>query len=126
VEFGLSLPDELKVRGRQGKWFLKRWAERFLPEDHLYRAKRGFTVPVPNWLRGPFLERLAEKLPANPAIRAWFRPDGVRRLLKAGRSGANANREIWCLMQFAIWHRLFVENPGIRPTPDEDPLAWIS
>jgi asparagine synthase (glutamine-hydrolysing) len=29
------------------------------------------------------------------------------------------------LMQFAIWHRLFIERPGLKPTPDEDPLDWI-
>jgi len=29
VEFGLSLPDELKIEGRQGKAFLKRWAADF-------------------------------------------------------------------------------------------------
>jgi asparagine synthase (glutamine-hydrolysing) len=29
-------------------------------------------------------------------------------------------------MQFAIWHRLFVEQPGLRPSPDEDPLDWVA
>jgi asparagine synthase (glutamine-hydrolysing) len=126
VEFGLSLPDPLKVGRRQGKLFLKRWAERFLPADHLYRAKRGFHVPVPDWLGGSFLRTLSDRLPRNPAIREWFRIDGVRRLLDAQRSTGKASREVWCLMQFAIWHRLFVEQPGSRPTPDEDPLDWIS
>jgi asparagine synthase (glutamine-hydrolysing) len=28
VEFGLSLPDRLKVRGRTGKWLLRQWADR--------------------------------------------------------------------------------------------------
>jgi len=28
-------------------------------------------------------------------------------------------------MQFAIWHRLFVEEPGLKPGPDEDPLQWV-
>ncbi len=29
-------------------------------------------------------------------------------------------------MQFAIWHRLFVEEPGRVPAAEEDPLEWIS
>ena len=125
VEFGLSLPDELKVMRRQGKVFLKRWAERFLPADHLYQRKRGFYVPVGEWLTHDFLDQLGQKLPNNPAIRAWFRPDGVREVLARHRAGHNLNREIWCLMQFAMWHRLFVESPGSRPAPNENPLDWI-
>src|SRR4029453_2813407 len=46
VEFGLGLSDELKVSGRQGKLFLKRWAERRIPREYLWRRKRGFYVPV--------------------------------------------------------------------------------
>jgi asparagine synthase (glutamine-hydrolysing) len=29
-------------------------------------------------------------------------------------------------MQFAIWHRLFIEQPGRTPLPEEDPLNWIA
>ncbi len=126
VEFGLSLPSELKIKPGQGKLFLKRWAEQYLPHDHLYRKKRGFHVPVGDWLQGDFLAGLSEKLPRNPAIRQWFRTEGVEQMLAAQKAGKEASREIWGLMQFAIWHRLFVEEPGRMPTAEEDPLEWIS
>ena len=125
VEFGLALPDGLKSDGRQGKLFLKRWAERHLPRDHLYRHKRGFHVPVGEWLRGEFLERLAQRLPASAAIRSWFRPEGVRRLLALHRRRHDLSREVWTLMQFAIWHRLFVEGEGEPPAVDDDPLRFL-
>jgi asparagine synthase (glutamine-hydrolysing) len=28
-------------------------------------------------------------------------------------------------MQFAIWHRIFVEQQGRKPGREEDPLDWI-
>jgi asparagine synthase (glutamine-hydrolysing) len=124
VEFGLSLPDSLKVAGRQGKLFLKRWAERRLPREHLWRRKRGFYVPVRQWFHGEFLDRLAAVLPRNPAIRRWCRPDGVVLLLREQQAGGNASRAIWGLMQLAIWHRIFIE--GHVPGRDEDPLEWIA
>jgi asparagine synthase (glutamine-hydrolysing) len=126
VEFGLSLPTALKIQSGQGKLFLKRWAEQYLPKDHLYRKKRGFHVPVNVWLQGDFLAALTEKLPRNPAICQWFRVEGVKQMLAAQAAGKDASREIWGLMQFAIWHRLFVEEPGRVPAPEEDPLDWIS
>lgn len=126
VEFGLSLPDCLKVRSRQGKVFLRQWGERFLPGEYLSHRKRGFHVPVGEWLQGPFLAALSEKLQGNAAVRRWFNPQGVESVLRHQQNGGNASREVWCLMQFAIWHRLFVERPGSKPSPEENPLDWIS
>lgn len=124
VEFGLGLSDELKVGGRQGKLFLKRWAERRLPGEHLWRRKRGFYVPVRQWLRGEFLDGLAAHLPAHPVIRRWFRSDAVAELVREQQQGGNTARAIWGLMQLAIWHRIFID--GRVPGRDEDPLAWIA
>ncbi|MDB5969467.1 MAG: hypothetical protein JWQ90_1917 [Hydrocarboniphaga sp.] len=123
VEFGLSLPDSLKVSRSAGKVFIKRWAERYIPRDHLWQPKRGFHVPVGEWLNGEFVRGLADRLPNSEAIRRWCQPQAVRELL-AGDT-ALRSREIWSLMQFAIWHRLFIERPDQRPGADEDPLAWI-
>jgi asparagine synthase (glutamine-hydrolysing) len=126
VELGLSLPDRLKVRGGEGKWLIKRWAERLLPPGHLRRPKRGFHVPIGDWLAGELAQEVGRRLLRNRGIREWFRPDGIQRLAAARRSGRGSSRELFGLMQFAIWHRLFIEQPGLRPAPDEDPLAWIA
>ncbi|MCB2263252.1 MAG: asparagine synthase (glutamine-hydrolyzing) [Candidatus Thiosymbion ectosymbiont of Robbea hypermnestra] len=126
VEFGLSLPDRLKVRGHRGKWLVRQWARTRLPAGHLERPKRGFHVPVGDWLRGDRLLRLGDRLVRNRGIRDWFRPEAIGELIDAGRAGPGHSREIWGLMQFAIWHRLFIEEPGLTPSPDEDPLEWVA
>ncbi|MFO1418918.1 MAG: asparagine synthase (glutamine-hydrolyzing) [Methylotetracoccus sp.] len=126
VEFGLGLPDSLKVHRDEPKVFLRRWAERYLPREHLRLKKRGFTVPVREWLSGPFLNALEHRLSANPAVQHWFDVRHLPALFEAQRRKGNATREIFCLMQFAIWHRLFIESPGLRPSPDEDPLDWMA
>ena len=124
VEFGLGLPDALKVGRRHGKLFLRHWAERRLPAEHLWRRKRGFYVPIRQWFHGKFLDGLADALPRNPAIRRWFRPEGVAALVREQERGGNTSRAIWGLMQVAIWHRIFVEHR--KPGLDEDPLDWIA
>jgi len=126
VEFGLSLPDGLKVRSHKGKWLLKHWAEPRLPPGHLLRPKRGFHVPVGDWLQGALVDRLGTLLPRNRGIREWFRSDGIVDLVNARRAGRGVSRQLWGLMQFAIWHKLFIEEPGLRPSPNEDPLDWIA
>jgi asparagine synthase (glutamine-hydrolysing) len=126
VEFGLALPDVLKVSKSAGKVFVKRWAESFIPREHLWRRKRGFHVPVGEWLRGPFLEALSARLPQSPAIRAWCRDEAVRRLLARQQAKGDVTREVWSLLQFAIWHRLFIDGAEAVPAVEEDPLEWIA
>ncbi|MCF8085837.1 MAG: asparagine synthase C-terminal domain-containing protein, partial [Desulfohalobiaceae bacterium] len=125
VSFGLSLPDELKIRSGRGKAFLRQWAERYLPRDYLDKKKSGFHVPVGDWLSGSFLDGLCEFLPRHRGIREHFRHREVARLLERHKRKGGLAREVWSLMQFAIWFNLFIEPNTTLPTPEEDPLDWI-
>lgn len=125
VEFGLSLPDGLKIHGRVGKRLLRDWARPRLPAGYLDRPKRGFHVPVGDWLREKTAVRLGERLQRNRGIREWFAVDAISDLVAERCAGRGGSRELFGLMQIAIWHRLFVEEPGRTPAPDEDPLEWV-
>ena len=46
VEWGLRLPAALKLKGKEGKWILKRALESVVPHEILYRAKQGFATPL--------------------------------------------------------------------------------
>ena len=126
VDFGLSLPDHLKLNSHYGKIFLRRWAEKYLPKDHLWGKKTGFHVPVGEYLSRGFLDHLEEKLLRNDAIRSWFNSETLKHLFAFQRRGGRGTRAVWCLMQFAIWHHIFIKGDGKEPTPQEDPLDWIS
>ena len=125
VEFGLGLPDTLKVEGRTGKLFLRRWAERHLPPAHLQGPKRGFTVPVRDWLAGEHLDRLERALARHAGIRAWFEPRGLAELCARHRRRGDQATSLWRLWQFAIWHSLFVRGDGAAPAAQTDPFALI-
>lgn len=125
VKFGLSLPDHLKVRSHYGKVFLRRWAEKHVPKSHLWRKKTGFHVPVGDYLSKGFLDDLQEKLLRNNAVKTWFDLEALKKLFAFQRRGGHGTRAIWSLMQFAIWHRIFIENHGKPPSPNENPLNWI-
>lgn len=125
VEFGLGLPDALKVQGRMGKRFLREWGQRHIPGPYLMQSKKGFHVPMQQILRGEFLTQLGQALAANEAIRTWFKVDGVKGLIEAQQHSGGHSEQVWGLLQFAIWHRLFVEQPGRMPGRSEDPLDWI-
>lgn len=125
VEFGLGLPDRLKVQRGQGKHFLKRWAERFIDREMLQAPKRGFHVPV----RRCFDDRLAclqRRLPANPAVREWFRSEGVAALLARDAARGYLGRPGFAVLQFALWHRLLIEGEGRDPGYCADPFELLT
>jgi asparagine synthase (glutamine-hydrolysing) len=62
MEFAKSLQVEDRVRGFKTKVFLKRYAQRYLPDDVVNRRKRGLSVPIATWLRGPLKEWAAATL----------------------------------------------------------------
>lgn len=53
VEWSMRLPARYKIRGNQTKYLLKKVLCRYLPARFVHRPKRGFGMPVAQWLRGP-------------------------------------------------------------------------
>lgn len=96
-----------------------------LSAELLARPKSGFHVPINEWLSGSFLKQLEQKILGNRAVMRYFNIEGVRQLFAAQRNGKNVARHIWCMMQIGIWHQLFVESVGSKPSAEENPLDWL-
>lgn len=50
IEFGLSLPDEYKIRNGETKWVLRQVLNKHIPKELWDRPKQGFGIPVKHWL----------------------------------------------------------------------------
>lgn len=51
VEFLNSLPKKFKLKGFEGKYILKKLMENKLPKNIIYRPKKGFGIPLSDWIR---------------------------------------------------------------------------
>ncbi len=126
VEFALNLPDDFKVRGREGKLFLKRWAEPIFGSDLIRRPKRGFSVHVGMCLNGENLRKLGQLLPNHPAFSGLFDPSGITALINRQATKQDVPEILWSLLQLAVWHRLFIEGNGQKPDVFTDPIDFIA
>ena len=52
VDFIESLPLEYKLKAKEGKYIHKKFAESVLPNEIIYRKKKGFKSPTEKWFRG--------------------------------------------------------------------------
>ncbi|MEI7867286.1 MAG: asparagine synthase (glutamine-hydrolyzing) [Candidatus Methylumidiphilus sp.] len=126
VEFALCLPDELKVQGREGKLFLKRWAEPIFGAELIRRPKRGFSVHVGLCLQGDNLLQLGKILPGHRAFSGIFEPAGIAALISRQASKQDVPEILWALLQFAVWHRIFIEGKGGKPDVFANPIEFIA
>lgn len=107
VEFINSLPDDLKRRGFNGKYLLKRVMRGKLPDAIIDRPKKGFGIPLSDWLRKE-LRPLCEELLAPAAIQrdGLFEPAFVERLKREHfERRANHRKLLWSLMVFQLWRQ---------------------
>jgi asparagine synthase (glutamine-hydrolysing) len=128
VEWVTGLPIDLKLRGGQQKYILRKLAKRVgVPNEALDRPKQGFALPLVYWIRNELKELiLSVLLDPRTLQRGYFNPDAVRRLLDEHfRGRRDHSGEIWRLLIFELWHRNFLEK--IRKAEwDDDPSRVAS
>ncbi len=101
VEWGLSLPPALKIRGTTQKYVLKKALEPVLPHALLYRPKQGFAQELaPAFrLQAPLL--WARLLGAPMLDSGLFAPAAIARLIdEHARGTVNHAHELWLLLAF--------------------------
>lgn len=108
AKFAAKLPASLLLRHGQGKWMLRQLAKRRLPEDVAQGGKRGFGVPVGDWIRtsaGAAFVRERLTTPAKNNPRPW-RVDGVEALLTEHLEGKrDYGDQVWRLLVLESWLR---------------------
>ena len=107
AEFAARLPVSRKLHGFKRKWLLKKAFAELLPDEILYRNKRGFQIPVAQWLRGR-MRPLMEDLLSESTLKAQgiFNYQSVRALMDEHISGrADLRKPLWTLLVFQLWWR---------------------
>ncbi|MFH0799761.1 MAG: asparagine synthase (glutamine-hydrolyzing) [Pseudomonadota bacterium] len=109
VEFVARLPYEMKLHGFTTKYILKKAMRPLLPKGIASRPKKGFGIPVAQWVKGPLKEMFQDLFEAG-RIRSegFFRPGEISRLLRDHMDGRADNRKkLWTLFMFEQWLQRF-------------------
>jgi asparagine synthase (glutamine-hydrolysing) len=114
VEWAMRLPLKWKLRDGQNKYLLRKLAYRHVTKALIDRPKKGFEVPIAEWLRGPLRAWANEELGDPQNFTATpLNQNYLLQLLELHRSGA---RQVHPLLWAALTYLEFVRRP--IPLPD--------
>jgi asparagine synthase (glutamine-hydrolysing) len=104
MAFAASLPLVERVRHFETKRFLKRYALRYLPKAIVHRRKRGLSVPMGRWLRGPLHQWAAKALSSERLAAIGVRtPAALELLAEHCEHKADHARALWSLIVLSEW-----------------------
>jgi asparagine synthase (glutamine-hydrolysing) len=110
AQFAASIPAEYKLKGKSGKVILKEAMKELLPHEILHRPKKGFGIPIAEWLKGRLNPMLHDLLgPERLKSQGLFNAEFVQRLIREHETGkASHHKELWTLLVFQLWAENFL------------------
>ena len=112
VDLAGRMPIDMKMRGFEGKYILKKAFADLLPREIAQRPKMGFGVPISVWFRGEMKDFLYDILCSKKAVeRGIFDRVAVRRLIEDHTAGRfDHGYRLWSLLFLELWTKMFIDN----------------
>jgi asparagine synthase (glutamine-hydrolysing) len=111
VEFGLSLPDHLKVNRGWSKFAIRESMRGLLPEVvRLRKTKLGFASPDRIWLTGDLRNHVTDLIEGELRCRDFINVNALRSWYKseqAKRANADSYLGLFRILSLEMWMRAF-------------------
>lgn len=111
VDLANHMPNDFKLKGFERKYILKKLMEGKIPNDIIYRKKKGFGSPVAKWIREDMKPIVLDFLGKDSIEEMGiFNYEYINKILLEHFSGKVDNRKkIWTLLVFAMWWRKWLK-----------------
>jgi asparagine synthase (glutamine-hydrolysing) len=108
LEYVPTIADDLKINGTQTKYLLRKLAANYLPETLINLPKRGFEIPLKQWVNGQLRDIIADYLGSASALYPEFmNKQFVTGLLDESVKVPSEKRAkmLWLLFTLEVWYR---------------------
>ncbi|MCH8304906.1 MAG: asparagine synthase (glutamine-hydrolyzing) [Candidatus Marinimicrobia bacterium] len=112
AEFAISMSSNFKIRGSTKKYLLRKLAAKYLPEEIFKQSKKGFSIPVAQWLRGDMKMFSYDLLfDGKMKARGIFNMKFIDKVWRRHQTGKeDMSSRIWALNTFELWNRTWIDN----------------
>lgn len=108
LEYAPAMNDQFKINGSTTKYLLRQLAKKYLPGQLINQPKRGFEVPLKQWVEKELKEVVFDYVGSSTGISAQFVEKGFIDLLLKGTIKMPAEKRakiLWTLTCMEIWYR---------------------
>jgi len=107
LELAPLISSKLKIRGTKTKYILRELAKNYLPKELINQPKRGFEVPLREWIDTKLKEPIYDLLSKDSYSEQFIKRDFIDRLLNRDSSIAPEKRAkmLWALYSLEVWRR---------------------
>jgi asparagine synthase (glutamine-hydrolysing) len=114
MELAAGLTASQRINGTVTKSFLKSYARRYLPRSIVHRRKRGLSVPLAAWLRGPLQDWARDRLTSKFLHAAGLESRSLLELLDEHRlRKADHARALWTVIVLSEWLEWVASSSGL-------------
>ena len=108
LEYVPSLSDDLKIKGGQTKYLLRKLAEKYLPATLINQPKRGFEIPLKKWIDGELKNIIGDYLFSSSSYsRNFVNPEFIEKMWNRQVNTGDEKRAkmLWTLFAMEVWYR---------------------
>jgi asparagine synthase (glutamine-hydrolysing) len=112
IEAAYRIPSRLKIRNGEQKFVLRRVAARYIAPVSLSMKKKGFGLPLEQWMKGP-LKPIVDKSLARLEERPEVQSATVRNWYEQYAAGRLSPMRIWHLVALELWFEHFIDESSM-------------
>ena len=105
LEFAPTLQNEYKIKGSSTKHILRELSKKYLPKELIHQPKRGFEIPLKNWVEKDLKENLHDKLAYNSYSSHFIEDSFIKNLLHKNINVSEEKRAkmLWTMYCLEVW-----------------------
>ena len=100
--------DKFKINGSTTKYLLRHLAKKYLPEQLINQPKRGFEIPLKNWVNTQLKDIIFDYVGSSSALNKKFiQPAFVKNILdnKIKISQEKRAKILWTIFSMEVWYK---------------------
>ncbi|MEZ5306511.1 MAG: asparagine synthase (glutamine-hydrolyzing) [Pyrinomonadaceae bacterium] len=105
------IPSKMKLKNGETKHIFKKAVEEIVPHDILYREKKGFGVPIGDWINNKLRKTIINTLLENKTMeRGYFERSFLENMIAEHSKGRrDHSHPLWMLWVFELWNRKYID-----------------
>jgi asparagine synthase (glutamine-hydrolysing) len=107
LEFAPTLADKFKIKGTATKYILREVSKQYLPKELVSQPKRGFEVPLKNWVENDLKENIFDTLNGDYYSQKFVNKKFITRLLEKNIDVSDEKRAkmLWSMYCLEVWKK---------------------